>query len=365
MAFLTPKCSIRKTIFVIILLILIGAGGGLILWMFLPESQRQSLNDVKDGGLPFDYVKGDAPPAEYLFNQCSSGADCCNGLDGLCDLSVKDILYAGIHNAQSTAQDGFYIAPNHQYNVQAALDYGYRALNFDIGLCNEGVMSLVHGNCKLGTTDPAVAFTGVQTWLDANPNEVVIIPLEINNDAGGDLPDVDLGKLYNLFLDIPGFTERMYQFVKDTEWPTLRELVALDQRIILFFYNAGIRCATSACPPGFNDWFSLTGESKFNYMAVEEFDNKATACNITRGRTKGPFYAINTFMTIPSRDISTNTLNTKAFLENHIEACSQANDGLDVNVVFVDFWSEGDLPEVVQLHNSRLVTQFQNANAQR
>jgi hypothetical protein len=359
MAFLTHKCSIRKTIFMVVLLILIGVGGGLLLWKFLPQHKKDLAHDLANGA--FIPVEGDAPPPTYIFNQCSETAirnnNCCNGLETICDLGVDDILYAGIHNSQSTAQDGFYIAPNHQYHFLAALDYGYRALNFDIGVCNEGQYAFVHGKCQLGTMDPVKAFTDLNTWLDANPNEVVLIPLEINNDASSDLPDVDLGKLYNLLLTVPGFTERMYQKTADSasEWPTLRELIAADQRILFFHYN-GIRCDSGqiTCPPGFHDWFGLTGESKYDFMTVEELDDKESACNITRGRLKGPFYAVNDFLTIPSREDSKKYLNTKAFLQDHIQACEAENDGLDVDVVFVDFWSEGDLPEVVQLHNLQL-----------
>lgn len=355
MAFLTPKCSIRKTIFVVVLLILIAAGGGLLLWKFLPQQHKNTVSDVSSGGIPFVPVKGDAPAPDYKFNRCTNQSNCCNGLASNCAMGVNDILYAGIHNAQSTAQDGFYIAPNHQFNFVAALDYGYRVLNFDVGVCNEGQYALVHGLCKLGTMDPAEAFTDLQTWLDANPNEVVLMPLEINNDAS-DLADIDLGKLYNIMLTVPGFTDRMYSKPAQGEWPTLREMIDADKRIVLFHYNGGGRCDSGeiTCPPGFHDWFGFTGESKFDYKAQEEFDDKATSCEITRGRVKGPFFALNAFLTIPSRDVSSSLLNTKAFLQDHIQACSDINDGLDVNVVFVDFWSEGNLPEVVQIHNWRL-----------
>lgn len=354
MACLSNKCGVRKVVFSVVLLILIAVGGGLIIWQFLPEDQKQTITTILDNGIPI--ANGDAPPPTYPFNQCSDQANCCNGLESICELGVDTILYAGIHNAQSTVQEGFFVLPNHQFKAISALDYGFRALNFDIGVCNEELV-LVHGLCKLGTTDPSETFTAIQNWLDENPSEVILIPIQIDNSAGGG-DDVDLGKFYNLLNRIDGFTDRMYEKIQGSEWPTLRELIDLDERIIMFHYN-GDTCGNAGfnCPPGFHDWFAFAGETRFEYTLAEEFEDKAYACEITRGRSKANFYALNLFTSIPSREVSSTLLNTQAFLEDHIQACSQINNGLDVNVLFVDFWEEGDLPEVVQNHNSNLANQ--------
>lgn len=350
------KCSVRKVTLTVVLVVLIGVGGGLLIWQYVPEKHKESIAEVAQGGtLPISTGReGDAPPPTYIFNQCQDQSNCCNGLDGICDLGVDDIMYAGIHNAQSSGQDGFYLAPNHDYNVIASLEYGYRLLNFDIGVCN-GELMFVHTICKLGTSDPTTTFTAINQWLTDNPTEVIVIPLEIVKNAGGS-DDVDLGKIYNLLLAIDGFTERMYQKINENcVWPTLGELVANDQRILLFHYNGGVKCSSAnvTCPPGFHDWFEFAGETKFEFISADEFDDKASACEITRGRLKGPLYALNAFMNIPSKEIAATTLNTKAFLEDHIQACSEIA-GNDVNTVFVDFWDVGDLPEVVQTHNGQL-----------
>jgi hypothetical protein len=73
----------------------------------------------------------------YPFIQC--GADqtnCCNGLETICDLGVNEILYATLHNAMATFEDGFLFGPNHRFQLEGSLEAGYRGLNLD--LCNCG-----------------------------------------------------------------------------------------------------------------------------------------------------------------------------------------------------------------------------------
>lgn len=328
-----------------------------MLWQLLPEDQRQNVEAIVGGGIVLPGSNTDtAPPPSYIFNQCADQSNCCNGLENTCDLKVTEILYAGLHNAQSTVQDGFFITPNHQYNLLSALDYGYRVINLDIGRC-DGDLSLVHGLCKLGTTDPSDTFRGIMQWLTKNPREVVLIPIQIDAEAGGeDEPAIQLAQIYNMLNRIDGFTSRMYRKESGSEWPTLREMIEADQRILIFTYNGPVCTADDvACPPGFHDWWQFAGETKFEFADADDFADKTEACTITRGRLVAPFYALNLFTTIPSKQLATDLLNTRSFLEEHIAACSQVSSGQEVNILFVDFWEEGDVPRVVQTHNRQLV----------
>jgi hypothetical protein len=357
------KISIIRVTFVLTALVIIAVAGGILIWQYLPDHQKEAISSIVDGGIQIP--SGTAPPSNYTFLQCGDGTsstgDCCNGLIGLCDLGPDDILFAGIHNAHSSTEDGYYIVPNHLYNVLASLDYGFRALNFDIGICNDEIV-FVHGTCKIGTSDPITTFSGINDWLNNHPTEVILIPIQVVNELE---KPVDLDELYNLLDTIDGFTSKMYQKVASESWPDLRTMIASDKRIIFFLYNANKSCSAGitstnttnayVCPPGFHDWFAFAGESKFDFDDETELMDKAVACNITRGRTKGPFYGVNDFLKIPSKSIQSTVLNTKSFLQDHIAMCSYVNNGLDVNVVFVDFWSEGSLPEVVQLHNTALI----------
>jgi hypothetical protein len=60
----------------------------------------------------------------------------CNGLKNVCDVPVHKVMFASMHNAQSTAEDGFTIVPDHQKRLELALVFGYRSINIDFGICN-------------------------------------------------------------------------------------------------------------------------------------------------------------------------------------------------------------------------------------
>jgi hypothetical protein len=379
------KCCrvvVLRVVFVVTLLVCIAVAGGILIWQYLPDNQKNAISGVAEGIQITNGEEVTAPPSNYTFEQCgstistssSNSSDCCNGLRGLCDLAPDDILFAGIHNAQSSSEDGYYVVPNHQYNVISALDYGYRTLNFDIGICNDQML-FVHGSCKLPTSDPVKTFTAINQWLDEHPTEVIIIPFEIVNDLE---KPVSLDELYNLLNTIDGFTDKMYQKVIAEPWPDLRTMIASNKRVLVFQYGATPSCSAGfynsnnnettnvyVCPPGFHDWFTFAGESKFDFNEETEFMDKEVACNITRGRPAGPFFALNVFLVIPSKKVQSEVLNTKSFLQDHIAMCSFENGGLDVNVVFVDFWSVGNLPEVVQLHNKALISRRQRQLGQK
>ena len=90
-------------------------------------------------------------------------------------------------------------------------------------------------------------------------------------------------------------------------------------------------------------------ETAFSLSRVEDVRDTASACSITRGPYQANFFGVNMFLKVPSRDAS-KELNSFDSLQNHTETCSQRNS-LDVNVVYVDFWSVGDLPMLVQMVN--------------
>jgi hypothetical protein len=51
-------------------------------------------------------------------------------------LRANEVLYATLHNAMATFDDGFIFGPNHQKQLEGAVDVGYRGINLD--LCNCG-----------------------------------------------------------------------------------------------------------------------------------------------------------------------------------------------------------------------------------
>jgi hypothetical protein len=122
---------------------------------------------------------------------------------------------------------------------------------------------------------------------------------------------------------------------------------------LLFFHFNGPDCSDGSCPDGFHYWFDYAAETEFEFTSASNFADTTSSCQITRGAgSSKDFFAVTSFVTPPSEDEST-TLNSRDFLEGRMQACSDSA-GLDVNLMYVDFWNDGDLPEVTQTYNKAL-----------
>ena len=360
-------CFCHPCCFILVAAVLVTVGGVLI-WKLLPDTTKSSLQNASQdltsgltngGGSARDNSTTSSEsslgtPPTFDYYRCSSYNNCCNGVDTICDLRVSDVMFAGLHNAYSSVQDGFLLAGNHEYDLEQGLQAGFRAINVDLGNCN-GNLELVHSKCELGTRDPYTVFTNIQLFLDKHPRDLLLIPIQVNNNVD---QVVNLWDFYSILESIPGFTDRMYAHNETQFWPTMRDLMDADQRIILFVYNADVICRTPGnCPPGFHDWFLFASETQYEFESVADIEDTALSCPYDRGdQGYKDFYALNVFVSnpLPSK-ASAKLLNDATFLEAHVEACEQVV-GRNASVVFVDFWEEGNLVDLVQSHNQQLGT---------
>jgi hypothetical protein len=173
------------------------------------------------------------PPrsASFSFMQCEDETqNCCNGLDNICDLGVDKIFYAGVHNAMASVEDGFFYGANQQFELEGALEAGYRGINLDVCNCN-GEYQLCHGICNFGARNPAQTFGSINSFLDENPTETILIILEINNGVD---KTVDLDEIHNILSGVDGLVEKIYVHNDRTApWPSLRNVV--DQNTVRSF----------------------------------------------------------------------------------------------------------------------------------
>jgi len=179
-------------------------------------------------------IFGGGPPPPYHFIQCQ-GDDhlCCNGIDGLCDFGVDDIMWATSHNAMSSREGGLPALYNNLFELEDALETGYRGLGLDICNCN-GEYQLCHGVCYLGARKPGEVFGNIVEFLNNNPTEFVLITLQIDNNA--DDP-VSLDDFFDdLKLKAPSLLPLMYAHpAAAASWPSLGELKALGKvRVIAY-----------------------------------------------------------------------------------------------------------------------------------
>jgi len=250
----------------------------------------------------------------------------------------------------ATREDNFPFFPNHNSQLEDALEAGFRGINLDVCDCF-GTLSFCHSSCALGRRSIDDVIGHVTAFLDNNPNEVLLITIQMDGRASR---VVDINELYSKFGAVDGFLDKLYVHPNPgLAWPTLGTLVNSGKQILLFHFN-GPECAVTSCPPGLHDWFKYAAETEFSFSDVNEILHTTTSCEITRGFTSlRNFFGVNNFVTRANEDDS-RILNSLNFAEDRIEACS-AQQELDVNVLSVDFWKSGEIPEVVSRHNKALV----------
>lgn len=350
--------------------IILIAVGAILVWHFLPANNKAL---VKQGvsNSPVTIPTGggsgggsssssssststqSSPLPNYTFNQCSSNNinNCCNGVDTICDLKVNEILIASVHNGQSSVDEGFYLVANQQYKFEIALEAGFRGMKVELGMCN-GQILMIHGVCSLGSRDPLQAFQDLASFFAKNPREVFVLQLEfqvIDNVA------VNINDVYALMKQA-NLTQ--YIYVKPDPaayWPTMRELINNNTRLLTFTYGGPSCMSSDPCPTGIYNWFYYGMETQYTFTDVAALENISYACNITRGQGGyGDFFAVNNFITdiLPSKT-DAQIVNQKPFVVAHMDACAKYNNH-SVNIIFVDFWNYGNLVQVQQKYNMAL-----------
>ncbi len=284
----------------------------------------------------------------------------CNGHSELCDRPVNEIAYAGTHNAMSITEYGW-LWPSHDGTITNQLDAGVRALLIDthywddqawienhldelpseeLQVAVQGILDtielskqdgnyLCHMMCGLGATELEETLAEIKVFLDNHPNEVVLIVIE-------DL--VSPADTESAFAD-SGLLEYVYTHRDGRRWPTIRELIRTNQRVLVMAEAEG--------PPP--DWYlnayTYTEETPYHFSALEDFDE--TSCQPNRGDTDKPFFLFNHWITraSPSR-VDASILNEYDYLLSRVRQCEEER-GQMPNIIGVNFYLNGDVFEVV------------------
>lgn len=162
--------------------------------------------------------------------------------------------------------------------VQAALNIRDR-LGFQ-GKGKRG-MYLCHSFCELGATRLDSVLDDLHTFLVANPGAVVVV---INQDYVS--PEDFVGAVRDA--DLEGLT---YTGPVDGEWPTLREMVDSNERVVFLAENQA----------GGAPWYqlayeSITEETPYSFKKVVGLtnpDNLDASCEPNRGPAGAPLFLVN------------------------------------------------------------------------
>lgn len=311
-------------------------------------------------GVAFIGSRDAVPPAPAF-------TDACNGDRALCGKRVDEVVFPGAHNSMSSAELGW-MFPNQELATVSLLGYGIRALLFDVhygaplgdkvrteiqdeavsrakfeqAIGKEAIDAamrirshlqgeptgprepyLCHGFCELGATRLVPMLEGVRDFLVAHPGEVLVFVIEDY------VTPADVAAAFHA----SGLERLVYRGPVTPPWPTLGELVARDERVLVFGEN------DTAGVPWYHPAFETFQETPYKFTAPAEF-----SCRPNRGGTAGPLFQINHWIeTLPApKPSNAATVNAHDFLLGRARECQKERGKLP-NVLAVDFARTGDV----------------------
>lgn len=307
----------------------------------------------------------------------ASAVDACNGHPELCDRPLNAVAFATAHNAMSAADIADWMFPNQERGLASQLDDGVRGFLIDIhyampvgnrvktlldneeaarakyeeSLGKAGVdaalrirdrlvggdpgdrdVYLGHGFCELGATRFTDWLEILRDFLVVHPGEVVIIIIQDEGVAPADVA--------RCFAET-GLADLVYRGPVTAPWPTLGEMAARNERVVVYAENDAEGIA----------WYHPTAgniqETPFRFHRPSEFSNVPN-----RGGTTGSLLLLNHWIeTAPaSNPRNAEIVNAYDVLLGRAQACERER-GMLPNLVAVDFYRSGDLLRVVDTLN--------------
>jgi hypothetical protein len=310
----------------------------------------------------------------------------CNGHEALCDRPLTGVAMAATHNAMSAPLPGWF-ASQQDASIADQLRDGVRGLLIDthyaerlpngrlrtefssredlrrtaeedglseevidsalrirdrLGRQGEGVrgMYLCHTFCEMGGTPLADVLDDINTFLVANPGEVVVV---INQDYV--TPEDFVGAARRA-----GLADRALRAPDAGAWPTLGTMVQRDERIVFLaeneagaapWYRLAYRAITQETPFSFREPVLLTDPAR-----------REASCAPNRGPDGAPLFLVNHWITTDPLPLPSNAARVNAFgpLRARLDECRRLRRALP-NLVAVDFYRRGDVFGVVDAIN--------------
>lgn len=252
----------------------------------------------------------------------------CNGAPQLCDRRFDEVAYATTHNAMSNVEDGF-AGPNQQVSVVHQLEAGVRGLMLDTHY-DGGVAYLCHALCALGKRPLVTTLGELRAFLESHPYEIVSIIFESYVSANDT----------RLAFEAAGLMPYVHSQGVSDPWPTLREMIASDRRLVVFTDNAG----------GTYGWYhnvwSYAFETHYSFTTPADL-----SCTPNRGNPANRLFILNHFLTsVFGSPTLANQINHDPLFIDRANQCAAENSSLP-NFVTVDFFDIGDVLAVVDALN--------------
>jgi hypothetical protein len=301
----------------------------------------------------------------------------CNGHPELCDRRFDQVALAATHNSMSAGDIADWMFPNQEKGIRTQLEDGIRGFLIDIHygvpvgnlvktmiedetaarakyedlMGKEAVEAAMrmrdrmvgeetgerdvyfcHGFCELGNTRFVEALEGIYEFMVMNPGEVIVIMIQ---DEGVTPQDVAA------CFEKSGLDRLVYRGAVTPPWPTLREMVETDQRVLVLAENnvEGV--------PWYHLAFDVYQETPYRFLDPSEFSNKPG-----RGGTSAPLLLMNHWIETTPTPLPSNAEKVNAYdvLLARARACRKQRRMIP-NLVAVDFYRSGDLVRVVDALN--------------
>ena len=294
--------------------------------------------------------------------------DACNGAAALCGRRLDEVVLAGTHNAMASADVPGWLFPQQERGLAAQLDDGVRALLLDVhygtpvgdrvrtdlaggaqraaaeralgpeataaamrirdrlvgGEAGARGLYLCHGFCELGALRLEPALRGVRDFLVRHPNEVVVLVIEDY------VPPTELARAF----EASGLAALAYRGRPGAEWPTLRELIARDERVVALIESGrpGVPWLLPA--------FGVVQETPYAFTAARD----TLSCAPNRGAASGSLFLMNHWIETTPAPRPSNAAVVNAFdvLVERARRCERAR-GRRPNILAVDFYRTGAL----------------------
>ncbi len=253
----------------------------------------------------------------------------CNGAAALCDRRYDQVAYPTTHNAFSTVAGNFGAA-NQTYDMPRQLADGIRGLMLDTYYFrdefNQRDTFLCHHLCEIGSQKLVDGLGQLRAFLDDNRAEVLTIIFESYISAADSAAAFARS----------GLDRYVVHHSPGAPWPTLRQLIEADQRLVVF--SAGAASTADPTSDWFLDEFTWCWENPYQNSTIADF-----RCNANRGQTTNDLFVLNHFLEdiLPHKDQAEQANVNPGFAE-HADRC-RAETGRFPNFPTVDFYEIGDL----------------------
>ena len=261
---------------------------------------------------------------------CTPPPKVCNGHESLCDVPFDEVVFAVSHNAMSNADDGWSL-PNQQWTLRRQLDEGVRGFMLDT--YNEGdEVLLCHGVCVAGSIPLDQALRVFVEFLEENPGEVLTFMIQ---------PGASTETTAATFERADAVPITRVQSVGEP-WPTLGELIAADERMVVF--HEGGDDSVPWYMPGYAHY---VWDTDYAAKTPDDF-----SCDALRGSPDHSIYLMNHFLTNPVASTRwADMVNVDPLLSDRIAQCEE-EAGQQVDWIAVDFIDRGDVLDVVHALNA-------------